>query len=74
MSKRKRQKKKRSAGPGKTEASSALRFSKVNAVLAGAALLAIVLGYVLLAGGSVTLAPILLVVGYVILMPLAIVL
>lgn len=58
---------------GRQEAGS-LRFSTVNAVLAAAGLACVVLGYYLLAQGSVTAAPILLVVGYVVLMPLAIIL
>lgn len=65
---------KKPSGEGETEASRALRFSTVNAVLAAAALASVVLGYYLLAGGSVTAAPLLLVVGYVILLPLAIIL
>jgi hypothetical protein len=51
-----------------------LRFSPVNLGLAGAGLVSLVLGYWLLAGGSVTLAPLLLVLGYVVLFPLAIIL
>ena len=52
----------------------ALAFSKINLLLAAAGLAAIVLGYVLMAQGSITLAPLLLVVGYAVLIPLAIVL
>ncbi len=52
----------------------ALSFSLVNAVLAAAGLLALAVGYWLLARGSVTAAPLLLVLGYVILLPLAIIL
>ena len=51
-----------------------LRFSTVNLVLGGAGLLALALGYMLLARGSITLAPILLVLGYVVLVPLALIL
>ena len=54
--------------------SSSLRFSTVNLVLGGAGLLAIAIGYLLLAQGSITAAPILLVLGYVILVPLALIL
>jgi hypothetical protein len=42
--------------------------------LGAAGLVALVLGYWLLAGGSITLAPLLLVLGYVVLLPLAIIL
>ena len=54
--------------------SSSLRFSAVNLVLGGAGLLAIAIGYFLLAQGSITAAPILLVLGYVVLVPLALIL
>lgn len=45
------------------------RFGPVNFALMAAAGVAIVLGYVLLDGGSVTAAPLLLVLGYAILLP-----
>lgn len=51
-----------------------LHFSTLNLVLGGAGLLALALGYLLLAQGSITLAPILLVLGYVVLVPLALIL
>jgi hypothetical protein len=51
-----------------------LRFSAVNAGLGVAGLLSLVVGYWLLAGGSITAAPLLLVLGYVVLLPLAIIL
>ncbi len=51
-----------------------LRFGLLNWVLLGAAVLAIVGGYAMLAGGSTVAAPMLLVIGYVILMPLGIIL
>ena len=50
-----------------------LRFSKVNLWLALGGLAAIVLGFFVLGRGSITLAPVLLVVGYVVLLPLAII-
>ena len=46
-----------------------LRFTRRNYVALGGALGAIVLGYILLAGGSVTVAPVLLVLGYCVLIP-----
>jgi hypothetical protein len=55
-------------------AAESLRFSRVNAILGGAGLLALALGYLLLAQGSITAAPILLVLGYVVLVPLALIL
>ena len=52
----------------------ALQFSRVNLILAAAALATISLGYYLLANGSINAAPLLLVLGYVALVPLAIIL
>lgn len=63
-----------SGGGGPREAPQALRFSAVNGALGVAGLLTVVLGYVLLAGGSITAAPLLLVLGYAVLLPLAIIL
>lgn len=48
-------------------------ITPLGAILAGVGLVSIVAGFVLLSGGSITLAPILLVAGYVVLVPLAIV-
>ncbi|MEJ2539313.1 MAG: hypothetical protein P8188_04995 [Gemmatimonadota bacterium] len=50
-----------------------LRFSPVNAVLGLAGLASLVAGYWLLSSGSITLAPLLLVLAYVVLLPLAII-
>jgi hypothetical protein len=55
-------------------APASLRFSRVNLILGAAGLVALALGYVLLAQGSITAAPLLLVLGYVFLVPLAIIL
>lgn len=44
-----------------------------NWILLAAGLLTIVLGYVLLSGGSTVAAPLLLVLGYVVLIPLGII-
>jgi hypothetical protein len=52
----------------------ALRYTRVNAILGVAGLAALTLGYWMLAGGSITAAPLLLVFAYVILLPLAIIL
>ncbi len=51
-----------------------LKFSKINLWFALGGLAAIAAGYYLLGQGSITLAPIMLVVGYVILLPAAIIL
>jgi hypothetical protein len=50
-----------------------LKFSMVNALLLGLGLLAIAVGYILLARGSVVAAPLLLVLGYAVLIPLGII-
>lgn len=58
--------------PGAGEAEH-LPLETANLVLFGVALAVIILGYVVLAQGSITLAPILLVLGYCVLVPVAIV-
>lgn len=55
-------------------AKSSLSFSLINGLLLGAGLLAIVAGYVLLSNGSNVAAPLLLVLGYAVLIPLGIIL
>jgi hypothetical protein len=53
---------------------SSLRFSPINAVRVAAGLAAIAGGYVMLANGSTVGAPLLLVLGYAVLIPLGIIL
>jgi ABC-type transport system involved in cytochrome bd biosynthesis fused ATPase/permease subunit len=55
---------------GKVSSSARLRFGPRNFAFLGAAVVALVVGYAMLAGGSITLAPILLVLGYCVLFPL----
>jgi hypothetical protein len=62
----------RQQAPAESHAS--LKFSAINAVLLVLGLAAVVLGYVLLSQGSTTAAPLLLVLGYAVLLPLAIIL
>jgi hypothetical protein len=57
-----------------SEAEGSLRFTPKNLALLGAGLAAIILGYVLLGGANNTLAPLLLVLGYAVLIPLGIIL
>jgi hypothetical protein len=52
----------------------AVRFSLLNWALLAAGLLAVVIGFFTLAAGSTVAAPLLLVIGYVILIPLGIIL
>ena len=57
----------------KDEPAPTLRFTAENAVLGAAGVVCLALGYWLLAQGSITAAPILLVLAYVVLLPLAII-
>ena len=50
-----------------------LQWSGVNYALMGAGLLALVAGFLLLAQGSIVAAPLLLSLGYVVLIPLGII-
>jgi hypothetical protein len=52
----------------------ALSFTRVNALLGVSGLFTLTIGYWLLARGSITAAPLLLVLAYIILLPLAIIL
>ncbi len=52
---------------------SRLQLGLANLLLLGGAALALTAGYVLLASGSTTLAPVLLVVGYCVLLPLGLI-
>ena len=53
---------------------SRLRFGPVNFVLFSGTAVALAAGYVLLAQGSTTAAPVLLVLGYCVLLPLGLIL
>ena len=59
--------------PTKTAAPAALKFTRVNGLLGAGGLVVVTLGYWLLAQGSITAAPLLLVLGYVVLLPMAII-
>ena len=65
-------KKKKSSGRGAVSKAS-LQFSRVNLAFAVGAFVTIALGFGFLSAGSITLAPILLVLGYLLLVPLAII-
>ncbi|HSJ30613.1 MAG TPA: hypothetical protein VK933_04210 [Longimicrobiales bacterium] len=56
------------------EPHASLKFSPINGVLLVLGVAAITFGYVMLAGGSTVGAPLLLVLGYAVLVPLAIIL
>ena len=53
---------------------SSLRFSPINGILLAAGLVVITVGYAMLARGSTVGAPLLLVLGYAVLIPLGIIL
>ena len=57
-----------------SEPQARLQFGVVNAALFTGAAIALGAGYLLLANGSTTAAPILLVVGYCVLLPLGLIL
>jgi len=63
----------RSRRRGPALASDHLPFDRENLILFGIALAVIVVGYLFLARGSITIAPILLVLGYCVLVPVAII-
>jgi len=52
---------------------SKLPFGKINYLLMGLALVFIIVGYITLGSGSITIAPILLVLGYCVLFPAGII-
>ncbi len=54
----------------KSSSPARLHFRGRNFVLLGGALVAVGVGYLLLAGGNTTVAPVLLVMGYCVLFPL----
>ena len=57
----------------KSSVAEGLPFGPKNYILMGAALVSIIIGYITLGAGSITIAPILLVLGYCILFPLGII-
>jgi hypothetical protein len=66
--------KKNELGGAGAASKASLQFSKINLAFGLGAVVTITLGYWLLSIGSITWAPILLVLGYVFLVPLAIIL
>ena len=61
------------SGPGGRPTGPTLSFSRVNAMWLGAGAVSIAIGFVLLAEGSMTIAPVLLVLGYCVLLPVGII-
>ncbi len=60
------------AKAGAMNKSEGLPFTKINYYIFAVGLLAIILGYFTLSQGDITLAPILLVLGYCVIIPIAI--
>lgn len=73
MSRSERKPRGRAAVAAAKDKPASLRFTRVNAMLAAAGILTLTLGYWLLAQGSINAAPLLLVLAYVVLLPLAII-
>lgn len=48
-------------------------FGRKNYIIFGLAMITIIIGYILLGSGSITMAPILLVLGYCVLVPVALI-
>lgn len=63
----------RTLAQNSAESRGALRFTKVNGILLGAGLASVAAGYALLARGSTVAAPLLLVLGYAVLIPVGII-
>ena len=74
MANRPQRQSRRATTKATTAETDSLRFSVVNAALGAAGIVALTAGYWFLSQGSITAAPILLVLGYVILLPLALIL
>jgi hypothetical protein len=58
--------------PGGKKLSESLGFGRINYYLMALGLVFIVIGYIALANGSITIAPVLLVLGYCVILPVAI--
>ncbi|MBA7650430.1 MAG: hypothetical protein E3J47_05340 [Candidatus Stahlbacteria bacterium] len=74
MAKKKEKKKKKEQKEQKQELLLDTKFSKKNTMFFGIGLILVIIGFILLAAGDITLAPIVLVVGYLVFFPLGILL
>ncbi|GAH61587.1 hypothetical protein KAT67_03560 [candidate division WOR-3 bacterium] len=74
MAKKKEKKKKKEQKEQKQELLLDIKFSKKNTMFFGIGLILVIIGFILLAAGDITLAPIVLVVGYLVFFPLGILL
>ena len=74
MAKKKEKKKKKEQKEQKQELLLDTKFSKKNTMFFGIGLILVIIGFILLAAGDITIAPIVLVVGYLVFFPLGILL
>ncbi|KPK63680.1 hypothetical protein AMJ83_05615 [candidate division WOR_3 bacterium SM23_42] len=70
----KKEKKKKEKPVKKESVLAAVKFTKKNTLFFGIGLILVIVGFILLAAGDIVLAPILLVVGYLVFFPLGILL
>jgi hypothetical protein len=74
MAKKDKKEKKEQPQARKTEVLMDVKFTKKNMLFFGIGVLSVILGFIMLASGSIVLAPILLVLGYLVFFPLGILL
>ncbi|UCD19989.1 MAG: hypothetical protein JSU64_02305 [candidate division WOR-3 bacterium] len=70
----KKEKKKKEKSTKKETSLATVRFAKKNTLFFGIGLILVIAGFVLLASGDIVVAPILLIVGYLVFFPLGILL
>jgi hypothetical protein len=70
----KKEKKEKEKKEKRTEALIDIKFTKKNYLFFGAGLISLIIGFVLLRNGDIVLAPMLLVLGYLVFFPLGILL
>jgi hypothetical protein len=74
MAKKDKKERKEQATAKKTEVLMDVKFTRKNMLFFGVGLLSVLIGFIMLASGSIVLAPILLVLGYLVFFPLGILL
>lgn len=74
MAKKDKKEKREQPQAKKTEVLMDVKFTKKNMLFFGVGVLSVILGFIMLASGSIVLAPILLVLGYLVFFPLGILL
>lgn len=70
----KKEKKKKEKPTRKEEVLTSAKFSRKNMLFFGIGLVLVIVGFIMLAAGDILLAPILLIVGYLVFFPLGILL